>query len=115
MPETTIRIFRDEEGSVPLLDWLAELQARNQKAFEKCLYLLDLLSAFGRELRRPRADYLRDGVYELRTQVRGVNYRILYGFVGQDVVLVSHGITKRRSVPSSEIDRAVRRLELYRR
>lgn len=43
---------------------------------------------------RPRADYLRDGVYELRTDVRGVNYRILYGFVGQDAALVVCGLTK---------------------
>ena len=45
---------------------------------------------FGRELRRPRADMLRDGIYELRTEVRSVNYRLLHGFVGKDVALLSH-------------------------
>jgi hypothetical protein len=59
-----------------------ELQRTNRRAFEKCLFLLNLLEEFGRDLRRPRADLLRDGVYELRTEVRNVNYRLLYGFVG---------------------------------
>jgi len=44
----------------------------------------------------------------------GVNYRILYGFVGKDVVLVSHGITKEKKVPSKEIDLAAQRLAKYR-
>jgi len=65
-------------------------------------------------LRRPIADYLRDGIYELRIRHSHVNYRILYGFVGNDVVLVSHGITKERLVPASEIELALPRLARYR-
>ena len=113
MPETAIRFFQDDDGSVPFLDWLIEVEQRNRKAFEKCLYLLSLLEQFGHELRRPRADLLRDGIHELRTKVGSVNYRILYGFVGKDVVLVSHGITKVKKVPAAEIDRAVERLAKY--
>jgi phage-related protein len=115
MPKTTIYFFSDEDGTVPFLEWLAELEKRQRKAFAKCLYMLDLLRQFGHELRRPHADLLRDGVYELRTRVGRVNYRILYGFVGKDLVLVSHGITKESSVPDKEIDLAVARLALYHR
>lgn len=114
MPETSIRYFRDDDGTSPFLDWLTTLQSHNAKAFEKCLFILDLLQRFGRELRRPHADSLRDGVYELRTRVGRVNYRILYGFVGKDVVLVSHGLTKEKNVPGREIDLAAMRLTLYR-
>jgi len=113
MPETTIYFFREEDGTVPFLEWLAELEKRQRKAFEKCLYMLDLVRQFGHTLRRPHADLLRDGVYELRTRVGRVNYRILYGFVGKDLVLVSHGVTKEKSVSDAEIDLAVRRLDLY--
>ena len=115
MPRTTIHFFREEDGTVPFLEWLAALERRERKAFEKCLYMLDLLRQYGHELRRPHADMLRDGVYELRTRVGRVNYRLLYGFVGKDLVLVSHGITKEASVPDSEIDLAVSRLAMYRR
>jgi phage-related protein len=114
MSQTTIHFFRSDDGTVPFLEWLAELENRQRKAFEKCLYMLDLLRQFGHELRRPHADMLRDGVYELRTRVGRVNYRVLYGFVGKDLVLVSHGVTKEKSVPSADIDLAVTRLALYR-
>ena len=73
MPKTKIYFFREEDGTVPFLEWLAELEKRQRKAFEKCLFMLDLLRQFGHELRRPHADMLRDGVYELRTRVGRVN------------------------------------------
>ncbi len=113
MPRTEVLLYQEEDGSVPLVNWLLALKSRNKAAFEKCLYLLALLEEFGSELRRPRADYLRDGIYELRTEVRGVNYRILYGFVGKDIALMSHGLTKEREVPSREIEMAIERLDKF--
>ncbi len=114
MPATEVHLFRDDDGSVPFLEWLAEVEARNRKVYEKCRAYVARLRDQGRDLRRPTADILRDGVYELRFNYLGVNYRILYGFVGQDVVLVSHGITKKKQVPAKEIDLAAKRLALYR-
>lgn len=73
------------------------------------------LRAEGHRLGRPIAAILRDGIYELRPSYQGVHYRILYGFVGQDAVLVSHGITKERRVPPSEIDKAAARLAKYKK
>jgi hypothetical protein len=35
----------------------------------------------GHELRRPEADFLRDGIYELRASLGGVHHRILYFFL----------------------------------
>ena len=69
----------------------------------------------GSELRRPRADYLRDGVYELRTRVGNVNYRMLYGFVGKDAALLACGLTKEKAVPDNEIDRAMERIEQFKK
>ena len=47
---------------------------------DKVVVRLDRLRELGHELRRPEADFLRDGIYELRTASRGVNYRVLYFF-----------------------------------
>jgi len=113
MPQATVHIFRDDDGRVPFWEWLDELEARSRKVYEKCRSYVARLAEYGHELRRPTADYLRDGIYELRFSYLGVNYRILYGFVGKDVVLISHGITKERRVPFAEIDRAVERLNKY--
>ncbi|NOY29317.1 MAG: type II toxin-antitoxin system RelE/ParE family toxin [Planctomycetes bacterium] len=113
MPATKVFFYQDDDGGVPVLDWLRVLRGRNERAFRKCFAVIRLLQHSGYELRRPHADMLRDGVYELRAKVGNVNYRILYGFVGKDVALLASGLTKEKTVPSQEIDRAAARIEKY--
>jgi hypothetical protein len=43
---------------------------------------IERLRDLGHELRRPEADYLRDGIYELRVGLGSVNHRMLYSFTG---------------------------------
>lgn len=104
MPETAVAIFAEEDGSAPLLRWMDQLQI---KVRDKCIVRIERLADMGYELRRPEADLLRDGIYELRVRYGNVNYRILYFFHEEHAVL-SHGCTKEGSVPASEIDRAIR-------
>jgi len=103
MPRTPVIFYRDDDGSVPVLDWLRELPA---KAQDKCRVRLERLHELGHELRRPEADYLRDGIYELRVRLGTVNYRMLYFFHGQTAAVVSHGLAKEASVPPREIELA---------
>jgi hypothetical protein len=110
MPRVKLVMFQEMDGSVPLLNWLAK---QSPKARAKCDAWLEQLRTEGHELRRPIADYLRDGVYELRVGLQGVNYRILYFFHGTEIVVASHGLVKERIVPSKEIDLAVRRMNQY--
>ena len=77
MPTTEVVFYRDEDGSVPVLQWLDDLPL---KARLKCLIRLERLRELGHELRRPEADLLRDGVYELRIALNRIQYRVLYGF-----------------------------------
>ena len=109
MPQTKLIFFQAENGSVPVRDWLQELGSKNEAAFIKCMAKLDLLSDMGHELRRPHADMLRDGIYELRVRSGNVNYRILYFFHGKDVAILAHGLTKEAKVPKQDIERAIER------
>jgi hypothetical protein len=59
----------------------------------------------GHELRRPEADYLRDGICELRVAMAGVNYRMLCFFFGTGAAVVSHGLTKEQAVERPEVPR----------
>ena len=79
------------------------------KAPDKCYLRLERLREMGHELRRPEADFLRDGIYELRASLGGVHYRILYFFHGSVAAVVSHGLAKERVVPAKDIDRSVER------
>ena len=109
MPQTEVFFYQEALGDVPVRDWLAQVAKRDRRAADKCQTSIARLRAMGHELRRPDADLLRDGIYELRVRVGTVNYRLLYFFHGRDVALLAHGLTKERAVPPAEIDRAVRR------
>ena len=110
MPQTKVVFYRETDGTVPLLDWLDALP---RPAVVKCRVKLDRLKELGHELRRPEADFLRDGVYELRIRLQKINYRLLYFFHGKTAAVVSHEIVKEREVPTREIDRAVNRKEAF--
>jgi hypothetical protein len=103
-------IFYREGGTVLFDEWLKALPVKVQA---KCLSLVSMLRSQGHELRRPIADILRDGIYELRPSYQGVNYRILYFFSGKNNVVVSHGLSKKAEVPAIEIDRAIERKNEY--
>jgi hypothetical protein len=105
VPQSEV-IFYKEGQSVPIRDWLKKQPAKIQI---KCLAYLAQLETKGHELRRPAADFLRDGIYELRPSYQGVNYRILYFFAGKNIVVVSHGLKKESGVPAVEIGRAMER------
>jgi phage-related protein len=108
LARTEVYFYRDEDGVLPLLGWLDALPKKVQL---KCTERISRLAELGNELRRPEADYLRDGIYELRASYQGIHYRLLYFFAGKAVVVLSHGITKEREVPNKEIDRAIQRKE----
>lgn len=104
--------FKEEDGSVPLLDWLRDLKP--QKAVAKCIAVVELLEQFGPKLRRPHADILRDEIRELRTKRGRVQYRMLY-FFHQQLAVISHGFIKPGAkVDPKEIDRAIAHKEKYR-
>jgi len=85
-----------------------------EKAKVQCRARLELLAEQGHQLRRPAADYLRDGIYELRAKAGRVQHRMLYFFHGRTAAVISHGITKQVSaVPPTEIERARRRKQAF--
>ncbi|MBI2478730.1 MAG: type II toxin-antitoxin system RelE/ParE family toxin [Planctomycetia bacterium] len=112
MPETKVYFYR-ENDTVPVYDWLRELSEKDRKALANCVAKIRLLADEGHELRRPHADYLQDGIYELRTKRGRVNYRILYFFHGQNVALLVHGLTKEKNVPRGDMDKARTRKQRY--
>jgi hypothetical protein len=110
MPQTDIIFYREGE-KILFREWLNGLPVPAQS---KCLNYIRLLETIGHELRRPHADLLRDGIYELRPTSQNVNYRILYAFLGKQVGIVLHGIAKTTKVPDVEINRAIERVKRYR-
>lgn len=110
MPSVEVVFYMEDDGSVPLTTWLEGLQ---QKHRAKCLKWIGILRSFGHDLRRPESDYLRDGIHELRVRFQSLNYRMLYFFYGNQIVVLTHGLKKEKGVPPKEIDRAVELKEKF--
>ena len=53
---------------MPVSKWIERLPV---KAQAKCFLRVERLRELGHELRRPEADLLRDGIYELRATLAG--------------------------------------------
>lgn len=110
MPKIQVVFYQETQGSVPVLEWLDTLPPKTQ---DKCLVKIERLRDLGHELRRPEADILRDGIYELRVGLQGINYRILYFFHGKVAAVLAHGLVKERVVPPRAIEEAIKRKQRF--
>ncbi len=113
MARTRVAFFQEADGQAPVVNWLRELMETNEKAWAHCRARIELLAQLGHELRRPAADYLRDGIYELRAKQGHVQYRILYFFHAGQVAILAHSLTKEETIPPVEIERAIKRKKVF--
>lgn len=96
--------YETDSGRVPALEFLRK-QPKPVRA--EAGWLLEQLEKYGNALGRPIVGYLEDGIYELRWQVERNEYRLLFFFSGRQVVVITHGLSKKtRRVPKDETDRA---------
>ena len=105
MPKTHVAFYREAEGQAPVVNWLRDLRRTNERAWANCRVRIELLAQLGHELRRPAADYLRAGIYELRAKQGHVQYRLLYFFHGRQVAILAHSLTKEDEIPDADIKR----------
>lgn len=111
MDKLSLVLYKEDDGRIPMLEWLdTEVSRRNPKIAIKCRAKIRILGDLGPknlpvEVTKP----LRDGIWELRIEYQQVNYRILYFFSRERLIVISHGCWKEAEVPPREIDLAVRR------
>ena len=114
MPRTKVLFYQEREDDSPIVEWLRKIRKKDPKGFLNCLAKVEQLQTFGYELRRPSADYLKDGIYELRAKHRNIQYRLLYFYHGENIAVIDHGIIKEQStVPPKEIERALNRKKKF--
>ena len=113
MPTTQVVFYQDADGHAPVVNWLQELLKTNERAWTHCRARIELLAQSGHELRRPAADYLRDGIYELRAKQGHVQYRLLYFFHGRQMAILAHALTKETEIPAADIERVIKRKKLF--
>ena len=114
MVQLKIEFFETSDGKEPAKEFLLSL---NVKMRAKMMRTITLLSLNGNELREPYSKHLGTGIFELRAQIGTDISRVLYFFVIDQKVILSHGfIKKTQKTPVREIERAERnRVEYMRR
>lgn len=94
---SAIYYFVDKEGMAPVKEFIASLTLKEQA---KVYAYIRELKKQGNNLRRPMADYLRSGIYELRPK----DNRIFYFYYLRDCAVLVHAIKKRTSeIPDNEL------------
>ena len=98
-----IYFFIDERGRNPVREFIAALPQKERAMIDA--YIRQLKKQ-GNNLRRPMADYLRDGIYELRPKAN----RIFYFFFLKDSAVLAHAIRKKTDkIPSRDLDVCIKR------
>ena len=83
--------YESRTGHCPIQAFIDGAKERDQA---KILSWIRLLEVHGPTLPRPYADYLQDGIHELRIRLSGRRVRILYFFVFENYIILSHALTK---------------------
>ena len=96
-----VEYYEKEDGTFPAEEFILSLDAKMQaKMFRE----LELLEAFGNELREPHSKPLGDGIYEIRAKVASDITRVLYFFVVNKKIILTNGfIKKTQKTPDNEI------------
>jgi phage-related protein len=112
VPKHAIKALYYQEANrrCPVYDFLQKIPPKSQ---ERAGWKINLLKTFGHNLRRPHADYLCDGIYELRWKTERVHYQILYFFSGQNKIVLVHVLKKEKIIPKNDIQKALKRKIQY--
>ena len=85
----------------------------NEKEQEKVQYGLLLLKTQGR-LPKKFVKFIREGIYELRTEYGGNIFRVFFIFDEGEIVVLFNGFQKKtQKTPQGEVEKAIRIKEAY--
>ena len=98
-----VYFFIDEDGYSPVEEFIGDL---TEKERAKVRAYVKILKEFGHNIRRPIADYLGEGIYELRPQA----HRVFYFFFMKDSVVLLHILRKKTDkIPFSDFHLCIKR------
>ena len=96
--------YKKTDGTEPAKEFLNRL---DKKMRAKMARTIAIFESIGTDLRAPYSKHLDDGIFEFRAQVGNDISRVLYFFIVDRRVILTHGfIKKTEKTPPSEIERA---------
>jgi phage-related protein len=100
---SNIYYYIDARGNNPVKEFIASLPLKERA---KVLAYIEELRQQGHNLRRPLADYVGQGIYELRPK----HNRVFYFFFMKDSAVLVHAIKKKTDkIPEGDLQLCVKR------
>lgn len=113
MPRIRVVYYIKADGSIPVREFIDSLEMKMRAKVRRTILLFQ---ENGNELRAPYSEYLKDGIYELRTKQGSNITRVLYFFVIGNMAILTNGFTKKtQKTPVREIELAKKYREDYMR
>lgn len=108
-----VELYRRENGSVPVLEFLESLPGKHRA---KAYWEIELLAAYGPNLKAPYVKHItgvaRKSLWELRVKFGGDASRIFYFMSAGDTYILLHGFLKKtQKTPKKEIETALRHVD----
>lgn len=104
------------DGKIRMNDFLDSLNSLDQAKIiaymDKLVELLNINEFPNEKISK----YLRDGIFELRVQIKNSATRNLYFFMSDKNIIFTHGFIKKTDkTPDMEIEKAIKVKEYYRK
>ncbi len=106
-----LEFFKKDNQRCPTREFVQEQSPQDRVRINRSF---KLLAEHGNALRGTDVHYLEDGLYELRVRVVKKQYRFIFFYHHQRIIVVTHGFLKKQSaVPRREIEQAQTYRNIY--
>lgn len=97
-----IEYYETERGRCPIREFINSLDTKSKA---KVARTIDLLEQFGINLGIPYAKHVEEELWELRTRVGTMQYRIIYFLFTGKVFILLHGFIKKSGrIPKRDLE-----------
>ena len=104
-----VRFFRTATGNEPAREWLRSLPGEERHAIGEDLLTVQYAWPVG----KPLVDNLGDGLWEVRSRLKGRIARTLFTLVDDEIVVLHGFIKQTQKTPAQELELARRRKREY--
>ena len=95
-----VNFFRQESGREPVRDWLKSMSAEDRKFIGEDIKTVQ----WGWPMRMPLVRSLGEGLWEIRTDLRGRIARIIFCIRDDNIVLLHGFIKKAQEIPKQDLE-----------
>ena len=98
---------RTTSGREPVREWLKSLSKIDRQIIGEDIAYVQ----FKWPMCKPRVDYLRDSVWEIRSRIGNRIARVMFAVVESQMILLHGFVKKSQQTPHSDIELAITRLK----